>query len=134
MHHYPVRNKFVAYSKLGTSGQLQVWLRDSTDVQSQATFFNTNSTIEVLNDRGDIMFTNDGKRSLVKKGTTVPKALGQAMGKVLYRDSTWYVIQGKHVYKLLVSVSASVANGNWNDPATWENGCSSYERGCDHPN
>ncbi len=119
---YLVNNKFVAYTKPGTSGQLQVWLRDSTGVNTQVTFFNTSSTIEGLAPNGDIVYRNDGIRYYVKKGVIqLPRPLGPALGKLCYRDSSWYVIEGRYVKKLLVSAFVTVGNGNWNDPTIWEN-------------
>ncbi len=119
---YQVNNKFVAYSKPGNSGQLQVWLRDTTGSNAQVTFFNTSSTIEGLAPNGDIVYKNDGIRYYVKKGIIqTPRPLGAALGKLCYRDSSWYVIEGRYIYKLLVKAFVTVANGNWNDPAVWEN-------------
>ena len=119
---YQVNNKFIAYNKPGTSGQLQIWLRDSMGVNTQVTYFNTSSTIEGLSPSGDIVYKNDGKRYYAKKGVVqVPRSLGEAVGRVCYRDSSWYVLEGRYVKKILVNAYVTVANGNWNDPSIWEN-------------
>ena len=40
----------------------------------------------------------------------------------MYRDSSWYVIRGRYLYKLNVDAFRTVANGSWTDGASWENG------------
>lgn len=120
---YQVKNKFVAYLKPGTTGQTQIWLRDSTGANSQITFFGTSSIIECLNDKGDIIFNNDGTRYFAEKGVAQPIPLGPDYSpKVVYRDSSWYVIENATVYRLLVHAYFTTQDGNWNDPATWQNG------------
>lgn len=102
---------------------MQVWLRDSTGASSQRTFFGTSSYVEGINPNGDIVYTNNGRRYLVKNGPLqTPIDYGPAIGNVVYRDSSWYVVEGINLYRLLVDAYISVANGNWNDPATWSNG------------
>ena len=122
---YQVKNKFVAYLKPGTAGQMQIWLRDSTGLNSQVTFFGTSSTLETLNENGDIMYVNGDKRYLAQKGISQPLELGSpgvTTNKVVYRDSSWYFIEGAHIYRFLVHAYVTVSDGNWNNPATWENG------------
>jgi hypothetical protein len=118
---YQVNNKYVTYSKYGTSGQLQIWVRDSTGADNQVTFFGSNSTIELLDSSGDVMFVNSGERYLANKGTLQPKDLGTDIGNSYYRDSSWYVVEGRYVYKLIVNAFITVADGNWSNPSTWEN-------------
>ncbi|HEX8334595.1 MAG TPA: hypothetical protein VF622_18365, partial [Segetibacter sp.] len=55
---YPYRNyqlnhKFVAYTKIGSSGQKQVWLYDSLGKHSQITYFGDDTEIDHLTQIGD---------------------------------------------------------------------------------
>lgn len=96
--YWDVKNKFIAYTKLGTSGQTQVWVRDSTGVQSQLTFFGTSSLLDLLTERGDVIYTHDSKRYLrLRTGQTVAIT---PQGKTYFRDSSFYVAIGRSLFRL----------------------------------
>lgn len=122
-HLYQASNNHIAYCKKDSSGQLQIWLKDSTGISIQVSNFSYNSTISLLNPLGDLIFQYGGKIYFAGKGSQ-PKELGTALSllnKFYYRDSAWYVVQGRHLYKLLVNAFKTAASGEWTNPATWEN-------------
>jgi len=121
---YQIANKYIAYSKPDVSGVYQIWLRDSTGTNKQVTYFGTGSTIERLDPYGDIMYLNGGTLYLaINGGSLLPTALGSLAlynASVYYRDSSWYVVEGNYLYKILVNAYVTVADGNWNDPSVWQ--------------
>jgi hypothetical protein len=118
---YQVNNKYVAYTKVGTTGQWEVWLMDSTGNSKQLTFYSTNSTLDVLAPNGNLVYDYNNERYLVTNGSAQPKDIGATAGQLCYRDSSWYIMEGRYVYKLLVAAFISVKDGDWNDPSTWNN-------------
>jgi hypothetical protein len=122
---YQLNNGYVAYNVPDNSGQDQIWLRDSVGHYTQLTFWGpgqTTATLESLDSSGDVMYDCKGERYYVVKGNPKPKDVGAAMGKLYYRDSTWYVAEGRYLYKFLVNAFVSQKDGDWNDPSTWNNG------------
>ncbi|MES2848677.1 MAG: hypothetical protein V4685_06450 [Bacteroidota bacterium] len=125
--YYELVNKTAAYVKPGTSGQSQIWLWDSLGNNTQVTFFGNSSLIQAINPSGDLVFNRyDGSTSklyYLKRGNLVPRDLGPvSYGKIVYRDSAWYKIEGRYIYKLNPEANITVANGNWTNPASWEGG------------
>ncbi|MES2848338.1 MAG: hypothetical protein V4685_04745, partial [Bacteroidota bacterium] len=45
------------------------------------------------------------------------KNKGTLSGNLFYRDSSWFIINGRTLYKLNVDAFRTVANGNWTDAA-----------------
>ncbi|MBL0357201.1 MAG: hypothetical protein IPP72_10095 [Chitinophagaceae bacterium] len=121
--YYTVANNFIAYLKKDANSILQVWFRDSTGVSTQV----SNSvvyanSIRYLNNDGDLMYVLGGETFYLKYGSNTPRSLGGISGRIMYRDGGWYVIRGRYLYKLNVDAFRTVANGNWTDAASWENG------------
>jgi hypothetical protein len=102
---YLVNNKFTAYSKPDTAGNLQIWLRDSSGANAQKTFFNNSCSIEFLNPTGDVVFTREvapfvSRRYFVSRSTGQVSEIGSSLGQVFYRDSSWYLAIGRMLYKI----------------------------------
>lgn len=122
-NYYTVANNFIAYLKKDVNGILQVWLRDSTGVSTQVSnslvYYNY---IRCLNNNGDLIYVLGGETFYLKYGSSTPKSLGLINGRIIYRDSAWYSIRGRYLYKLNVDAFKTLANGDWTDGASWENG------------
>jgi hypothetical protein len=123
---YRVTNGFVAYTKTGASGQNQIWLRDTTGLSRQITFYSISSQLDVLAPNGSFSFTRQESNSwryLYDISTNKFKALAFCpYGKMFNRDSTWYVSLGRVLFKVKPNFSNTyytVKNGNWSNPATW---------------
>ncbi len=117
-----IAGKYIAISKPGTTGQTQIWLRDSTGNSIQRTFFGTGSYISGLNVYGDILFSNNNKYYYLKKDSVNPKEIGDPVSAPFYKDNTWYVIKDNSLYKINVNAYRTIAAGNWSSPASWQYG------------
>ena len=113
---YLINNKFTAYSKPDTAGNLQIWLRDSSGGNSQKTFFNNTCSMEVLNPNGDVVFTRNvstfvSRRYFVSRSTGQVSEIGSSLGQVFYKDSSWYLAIGRMLYRIdLQSIPNAVLN------------------------
>lgn len=119
---YQTNNNYVAYPKQDTAAFVQIWLRDSSGADIQETFSQNNNSIELLNSSGDLMFIRDSlganpRRYFVRKSTRQTSRIGSSLGKVFYRDSTWYLTLGRMLYKIDVkNIPNAVMNSNINTP------------------
>lgn len=119
---YKVSGKYMAYPKLGTTSQKQVWLRDSTGNSIQKTFFGSDSYVVGLNENGDLIFNNSNKSYYLKKDSINPKEIGDALSSPFYTNNSWYVIKDNSLYKINVNAYRSIAAGNWSNAGSWQNG------------
>jgi hypothetical protein len=120
---YKVSGKYIAYPKPGTTNQKQVWVRDSTGIAVQRTFFGTDSYVAGLNEQGDMLFNNSNNKCYyLKKDSLNPKEIGAAISSAFYKDNTWYVIKDNSLYKINVNAYRTIAAGDWSNPASWQNG------------
>jgi len=116
---YKVTNGFIAYLKAAFG--MQVFLRDTSGVTTQLTTGTDNRSINGLNGYGDIIYTTSNGIFYLKHGAASAKRI-YFNGTLLSRDSSWYVLNGRVLYKLNVDAFRTVANGNWTNAASWENG------------
>lgn len=116
---YTVSNGFIAYQKAVFG--MQVFLRDTSGVTTQLTTGTDSKSINGLNAYGDIIYTTSNGIFYLKHGAASPRRI-YFNGTLLSRDREWYVINGKYLYKLNVGAFRTVANGNWTNAASWENG------------
>ena len=125
-----VVNGFVAYTQTGPSGQEQIWLRDTTGIKSQKTFYSTSSIINDFGDGlgadGSICFYRNIQNSpkyLYERDSNKFKAISASRyNKMYYRDSSWYMSIGRVLFKVksnFINSYYTVKNGNWSNPATW---------------
>jgi len=117
---YQANDKYAAYSKLGTSGQLQVWLRDTAGNDKQITFYGGDSWLDLLGSTGDLIFITYRtlelprllRRNLAFNGGQI-KEVSSILGKTFYRDSTWYVALGRTLFKIDLNIpSDTVTNSS----------------------
>jgi hypothetical protein len=109
--YYQANNKYIAYVKLGTSGQTNVWLRDTSGNHSQLSFLGQDAFIEKLGANGDVLIRTTQKRYMATRNGSL-KEFPNFYGDVYYRDSSWYLALGRVLYKLNLSVTATVPSGN----------------------
>jgi len=121
--YYQVSGKYLAYTKLDVSGNLQVWIRDTAGSNKQVTYYNAGSFLIRPNEKGDVFFynaTNGGLNLALNGVVQPPKSYGSfASNNLAYKDSSWYLVEGRYLYKILVNAYKTVADGNWNDPSIW---------------
>lgn len=126
--YYQVKNKFVAFTKLGVANETQVFVKDSLNTNVQRTFFGTNSWVERLNEIGDITFKNGNKRYIsLRSGQWA--LVNTGLGKAYYSDSGWFVAMGRELFRVPNTISrdnfvwTGSTNNNWNNPANWTCNC-----------
>jgi hypothetical protein len=100
--HYHVNNKYIAYSKLGTSGQIVTWLRDTAGNHTQISFVGEDTRIEEVSPKGDVVFKTSAKRYLAARNSQL-KEVNSTVGVPYYRDSSWYMVIGRMIYKITPS-------------------------------
>ena len=96
---YKVTNGFIAYLKAAFG--MQVFLRDTSGVTTQLTTGTDNKSINGLNGYGDIIYTTSNGIFYLKHGAASAKRI-YFNGTLLSRDSSWYVLNGRVLYKLNV--------------------------------
>ncbi|MFP5040641.1 T9SS type A sorting domain-containing protein [Parasediminibacterium sp. JCM 36343] len=96
---YSIKNKFITYLKLGASGQMQVWLRDTLGVSKQISFFNSSSSIVALNEKGDVIYNNSQSYYLARLNATPILAPSFSYNSYTYQDSTWYFSLGRSLFR-----------------------------------
>lgn len=91
---YQLNGKWMSYVRKDAATNLyQIWLRDSAGTtNTQRTFFDTRSSIDLLNPSGDFIGIRNSQRFLLKNGGFETKELASTVGTTYYRDSTWYIV------------------------------------------
>ncbi len=126
---YAVNNNFIAYAKPGLTGEKQIWLRDTFGINTQITFFGTDCKIDGLNPKGDIIIINGSNRYLVKYQSKSLINIGSSIGKVIYRDSSWYLMVGRSLFLYVIEgpltvhyFNFSVTKGRKENVLNWSTG------------
>jgi hypothetical protein len=116
---YQVKNAWIAFTKSGTSGQLQVWTRSPSGDLEQRSFFGTSSCVEALNPYGEVVFRNGQTRCLSLPGQSF-SSLGRYPNapKAFWQDGQWLLSIGRSLFAVdTTPPSISVMN-----PATRSGG------------
>lgn len=106
---YAIAAGWVAYSQIDAGGATQVWKRDPSGNKVQLSFFSSDSSVEAINDSGDVIWSNAGRKFLNSH------PLGTYLGSTIFRDGKWHVILGSTLFKLdtsraVVDISGSSLN------------------------
>ena len=96
---YAIANGYVAFTKPGTSGQLQVWRRLPSGTLEQLTYFSVGSQIDTISDTGTVTLTNGGKLYVYEVGGTLVE-LGAGLEKRFWLNSELYGFVGGSVFKI----------------------------------
>jgi uncharacterized protein (TIGR03382 family) len=98
---YAVNNGWIAFTKKGPSGVLQVWLRNPGGVEKQVSFFGKDSPLESLGPDGDVMFScnngGDWKRCFASFDKEA-KDIGHGLGRARNLNGKWYVMMGRVLF------------------------------------
>ena len=103
---YAVANGYVAYTKPGTSGQLQVWRRNPSGADQQLTYFSGSSTVDSLSDSGAVTVLNGGKLYLYEVGGDATE-LGVGLEQRFWQSTELYGTVGGSVFKINRNAIAS---------------------------
>ena len=117
-----INNKFVTYCQKGSSGESQVWVRDSLGNNSQVSHFGSSSYPENISPSGQVLFTNGGNRYITLKNG-LSKLVSAVIGTTYYYDSSWYMMLGNAVFRINTTIGPvkNIMAGNWSNPAIWSN-------------
>jgi|GEM_PF-877132 len=98
---YQVNRGWVAYARPGSTNQIQLWTRDSTGVSQQATFYSGSSSLDLLNPKGEMIFSVAGNaaRNFYSSGTIINNVC-TVFGTLRYQDSSWYFLQGRTLFRI----------------------------------
>ncbi len=84
---------WVAFTRLGTGGQLQIWRRSPAGVEEQVTFFGDSSRVNGLSPNGEVMFLH-GRRYLSRlEGSAID--VSSALGVAFWQEGAWWVMLGR---------------------------------------
>jgi len=96
---YQVSNGWVAFTKPGTTGQRQVWLRAVDGSQQQISFFGASSSIAAIAPNGEVTFVSGSRLYLKKPGASAIE-IGSNLGRSFWLNGSWFVIIGRTVFQL----------------------------------
>ena len=96
---YAIANGYVAFTKPGTSGQLQVLRRLPSGTLEQLTFFSVGSQIDTISDTGTVTLINSGKLYVYEVGGTLVE-LGTSLEKRFWLNGELYGVVGGSVFKI----------------------------------
>jgi hypothetical protein len=87
---FQLRSGWIAFTKPGQGGLLQVCVRSPSGEESQISNFNASSYIDALAPNGEVTFIADGHRYLGTRGTS-PIDIGPSDGQSLWLEGKWYI-------------------------------------------
>ncbi|MBM4135295.1 MAG: choice-of-anchor D domain-containing protein [Nitrospira sp.] len=106
---YQVNNGWTAFTKSGTAGELQVWLRSPSGEQQQITHFGSSSRINALGPNGDVTFTNGNRLYLGRPDSKPIIDIGSSLGRSLWEDNQWLVIIGRSLFKVDTAIHPDIS-------------------------
>jgi hypothetical protein len=90
---YAVSGEWVAYTNLGPSGNLQIWMLSPSGEARVVTAPETSSRISTLAPNGELAFVNNSR--LYLQLSDLPAFdIGSSSCRSLWRDGQWFVIDG----------------------------------------
>ena len=104
---YQINDGWIAYTKLGSGGQLQVWTHSPSGVDTQISFFGSSSQIGSLATNGEVTFVNRDRLYLSKPGLA-PVDISSSLGKSFWQNGQWYI----HIGRSLFLYDAYTISGN----------------------
>jgi hypothetical protein len=119
-----INQGWIAFARLGSSGQTQIWRRSPAGVEEQVTFFNESSRIRALGPDGSLVFSvGEGfawstNRLYFSRPGKAPQFLHQDLGgKYVFKGATLYAILGDMLFTVqpegdLVGVTSPQAGTN----------------------
>ena len=96
---YLANGGWIAFTRLGTGGQRQVWRRSPVGAETQVSFFGSSSDIAALSPSGEVVFANGNRRYLGSPGF-LPVEIGSTLGHVLWQDRQWLIIIGRSLFQI----------------------------------
>jgi hypothetical protein len=101
---YQINNGWVAFTRPGTGGQLQVWTRSPSGQEAQVTFYGDSSRISALAPNGELMFLHNG-RYLSRPGEP-PIEINSSLGNPFWEEGQWWMTLGRTLFQVQPSNTA----------------------------
>jgi hypothetical protein len=101
---YQVNNGWVAFTKPGPSGVIQVWTRSPTGELQQLSPFISSSSIVALSPTGEVIWSNSGNRYLSKPGQDA-EAFATSLSTPVWIGDRWFVFAGRSLFEVLPPAS-----------------------------
>jgi uncharacterized repeat protein (TIGR01451 family) len=97
---YAVASGFIAFTHLGTQGELQVWRRDPSGTQTQVSPAGIGARIVSMNGLGEVVFYAGGRLYLAKPGASAYD-VGAAGAQIFFwQNGDWFMAVGGSLYVL----------------------------------
>jgi MYXO-CTERM domain-containing protein len=94
---------WAAYARPDSGCQTQIWTRAPDDTRTQLSVWSTSSTVDALNDAGQVMMLNTSSlgayRYLASPGV-FPDAVSSTLGRAIWLDGQWYIVMGRTLYSI----------------------------------
>lgn len=103
---YQINNGWVAFTRLGTGGQLQVWTRSPAGQETQVTYFGDSSRISALAPDGQVMFLHKG-RHLGQPGS-LSIEINSHLGKAFWQEDAWWIAIGRSLFKVRTASAPTI--------------------------
>ncbi len=94
---YQIHQGWVAFTRLGTGGQLQVWIRSPGGSETQVTYYGDSSRISALAPNGELMFFHH-RRYLHRSGEP-PVEINSSLGDAFWQGGQWWVTLGRTLFQ-----------------------------------
>ena len=95
---YDARAGWIAFTRSGTSGQRQVWLRSPSGIENQITFFGDSSRIEAVGADGSAILKRS--RRYYSKIDSTPLDVSSTLGRTFWVSDSWMVAIGGSVFRI----------------------------------
>jgi hypothetical protein len=96
---YQVVNGWVAFARLGSTNQGQIWLRSPAGAEAQVTYFSATSTIVSLAPNGELIVANAGRLYLYSGGYNGLVNVASVQATPKYLNGSWQYVVGRTLFK-----------------------------------
>ena len=99
---YQVNNGWVAFTKPGPGGQLQVWTRSPSGQLTQVSYFGTSSAIEALGPNGEMAFLNAKRYLSISPYDTPPVVISSTTaGRSFWQNGDLFLTLGRSLFQVV---------------------------------
>lgn len=110
---YEVNDGWIAFQKLNASQVKQLYLQSPDGTATQATSFNTGSTIRALNDSGTLVLANAGKLYRYDQEQDKPTLIAGGAGVVRWIGNQMHYLLGDTVFTVKSQTPSDTKAPNW---------------------
>lgn len=98
---FQIKGGWVAFTRLDSSGQRQIWTMDPSGALAQRTFFESHSSIDALSADGEVMLVNSERRYLSDPtGALKEVSSASASASSTKIDGVWYLYLGRSLFSV----------------------------------